>query len=126
MRERIPMNRWDARTCAAVSVLIAVISLHGSDAYGDSFTVKIDGVRYTLPSSTAFRPNTKPSNPYQYTYEYMFLVIEDRKLFIAGECYYKARRGDRVTVPYVPHYLVVNGKRIPGFGSDPSRRADCG
>jgi hypothetical protein len=104
-------------------LLIAFISLNGSNAFADSFTVNIDGVRYTLPSSSAFRPNTEPPNPYKYTYEYMFLVIENRKLFIAGECYYKGKRGDHVTVPYVPNYLVVNGKRMQGYGSDPSRRA---
>ncbi len=120
------MNRWDARSFAAVSFLVAGISLHGTDAFGDTFTIKIDGVRYTLPSSNAFRPNTEPSNPYRYTYEYMFLVIEDRKLFIAGECYYKARRGDRVTVPYVPDYLVVNGKKRPALSRVSSRRTNCG
>jgi hypothetical protein len=120
------MTRRDVRSFAAVPLLIAIMWLHNTDAFGDSFTIKIDGVRYTLPSSDSFRPNTEPSNPYKYTYEYMFLVIENKKLFIAGECYYKARRGDHVTVPYVPNYLVVNGKKIPEYGSEPSRRVDCG
>ena len=120
------MNRRDASSFSVVFLLVAGSWLYGTDASGDSFTIKIDGVRYTLPSSNSFRPNTEPSNPYKYTYEYMFLVIENRKLLIAGECYYKAKRGDRVTVPYVPNYLVVNGKKIPGYGSGPSRRANCG
>jgi hypothetical protein len=82
------MNRRDASSFAMVFLLVASICLHDTDAFGDSFTIKIDGVRYTLPSSNSFRPNTEPSNPYKYTYEYMFLVIENKKLFIAGECYY--------------------------------------
>ena len=120
------MGRRDARSFAVVSLLVAEISLYGAAAFGDTFTIKIDGVRYTLPSSNAFRPNTEPSNPYKYTYEYMFLVIEDRKLFIAGECYYRARRGDSVTVPYVPNYLVVNGRKIPALSRVSSRRTNCG
>lgn len=119
------MNRRLARSFVLVVLLVAGISLNRTDAFGDSFTIKIDGVRYTLPSNSAFRPNIKPSNPYEYTYEYMFLVIRDRKLFIAGECFYKAKRGDSVTVPYVPDYLVVNGKKVPGLARNSARPIGC-
>ena len=71
----------------------------------------IDGVNYTLPS---YVDNAKiePLNPLCYDYEYFYMYIQDRELFINGVSQYQAKPGDNVAVLF-PSGIRVNGVLLP-------------
>jgi hypothetical protein len=72
---------------------------------GSIATVTIAGVHYTLPQHglglrEIERVELKPSNPLCHVYQYFYIAIIDRELFINGVLAYRARPGDRVVVSY--------------------------
>jgi hypothetical protein len=84
-------------------------------------TVTIAGVHYTLPQHSfgdIERVELNPSNPLCHVYQYYYMMIMDRELFINGVRAYKARPGDHVVVSYVAggdywRAVRVNGRPAP-------------
>ena len=110
------MRRRDFLGLAALlsfgSVLKAVIALAEPAPRDRTFTVRIDGVSYTIPER-AFNPPPPPANPFFYVYEYMYIRIRDRELFINDRSRYKAQPGDKVSISYIPNIVTVNGRALP-------------
>jgi hypothetical protein len=82
-------------------------------------TVTIDGVHYTLPMARHFGDRALTArNPLCYVYEYFYMTIVDRELYINGELKYRAKPGDDVVVVYAEG-VRVNGQPAP---PQPARR----
>jgi hypothetical protein len=76
-------------------------------------TVTIEGVHYTFPlPAGANDRELPPRNPLCYVYEYFYMTIVDRELYINGELRYRANPGDDVVVVY-PQGVRVNGAPAP-------------
>ena len=94
------------RAVAAFSLASSTIFAINSTSVGAeraTATVSIEGVHYTFPHpgfGDIERAELKPSDPLCYAYEYFYMTIVDRELFINGVLAYKARPGDRVVVSY--------------------------
>jgi hypothetical protein len=90
----------------AISLFLGAVFASGSAfgaPEGEIATVTIAGVHYTLPQhglSDIARVELKPSNPLCHVYQYYYMTIIDRELFINGLLAYKARPGDQVVVSY--------------------------
>jgi hypothetical protein len=99
---------------AAAATLWCGLALASSDAFGrqdPQTTVTIDGVHYTLPAYVENR-KIEPMNPLCYDYEYFYMLIKDRELFINGVSKYRAKPGDKVVVTYIEG-VRVNGRQPP-------------
>ena len=83
----------------------------GHAVAADSATVRVNGVRYTLPVNSLY-PRPFPTDPMRHRYEYMSVVVKGRSLYVNCVRRYHARAGDTVVVKYVPNEIWVNGKRI--------------
>lgn len=93
-------------------------------------TVTIAGVHYILPRHSHFndteRVELKASNPLCHVYQYYYMTIINRELFINGLLAYKARPGDRVVVSYVAGGEYWRAVRVNGRPTvrPPEKRLD--
>jgi hypothetical protein len=79
--------------------------------------VTIQGVHYTLPSYVANK-KIEPQNPLCYDYQFFYMLIKDRQLFINGESIYKAEGGENVIVMWPEGTVQVDGKVMPKSGGE--------
>ena len=104
------MTRVGVSGVVALSLfLLAAFVRHDASAV-ESYTAKVtvQDVHYTLPAYFRDR-ELDPKNPLCYAYEYFYMLIKDRELFINGFSRYQAKPGDNVVVRY-PDGVFVDGK----------------
>ena len=108
------MTRSRAMLAAAVyGALAAASAPAGAAPETAKATVTIDGVHYTLPLPRHFADRALTArNPLCYVYEYFYMTIVDRELYINGELAYQAKPGDDVVVVYAQG-VRVNGQPAP-------------
>jgi hypothetical protein len=112
--------RIGMRGFAVSSLLLMAVAAGGIDASARNdhvVEVTIQDVHYTLPSYVANK-KLEPQNPLCYDYQFFYMLIKDRELFINGESIYRAEAGENVIVMWPEGTVQVDGKVMPKSGGE--------